>query len=91
MGRFGIACAALLGLANSADHPADYATISAHMDEARMGRAFRCALSQVSSAAPWCRSERPTRGCWNHSLARVPKDRLRVECAAKWQTTRCVD
>src|SRR4051795_6422235 len=33
-------CAALLGLANSVYHPADYAILSAHMDEARMGRAF---------------------------------------------------
>lgn len=29
-----------LGLANSVYHPADYAILSAHMDEARMGRAF---------------------------------------------------
>src|SRR5258708_38263699 len=29
-----IACAALLGLANSVYHPADYAILSAHMDEA---------------------------------------------------------
>jgi MFS family permease len=35
-----IACAALLGVANSVYHPADYAILSAHMDEARMGRAF---------------------------------------------------
>jgi MFS family permease len=35
-----IACSALLGLANSVYHPADYAILSAHMDEARMGRAF---------------------------------------------------
>src|SRR6202161_1317237 len=35
-----IASAALLGLANSVYHPADYAILSAHMDEAKMGRAF---------------------------------------------------
>jgi MFS family permease len=35
-----IASAILLGLANSVYHPADYAILSAHMDEARMGRAF---------------------------------------------------
>jgi MFS family permease len=35
-----IASAVLLGFANSAYHPADYAILSAHMDEARMGRAF---------------------------------------------------
>lgn len=35
-----IACAVLLGLANSVYHPADYAILSEHMDEARMGRAF---------------------------------------------------
>src|SRR5579864_4912831 len=35
-----IASAVLLGLANSVYHPADYAILSAHMDEARMGRAF---------------------------------------------------
>jgi MFS family permease len=35
-----VACAALLGIANSVYHPADYAILSAHMDEARMGRAF---------------------------------------------------
>jgi MFS family permease len=35
-----IASAALLGLANSVYHPADYAILSAHMDERRMGRAF---------------------------------------------------
>src|ERR1700757_1778455 len=35
-----IACAALLGVANSVYHPADYAILSAHMNEARMGRAF---------------------------------------------------
>jgi MFS family permease len=30
----------LLGIANSVYHPADYAILSAHMNEARMGRAF---------------------------------------------------
>ncbi|MFG3597207.1 MFS transporter [Bradyrhizobium sp. RDI18] len=35
-----IISAALLGLANSVYHPCDYAILSAHMDEARMGRAF---------------------------------------------------
>ena len=35
-----IVSAALLGLANSVYHPCDYAILSAHMDEARMGRAF---------------------------------------------------
>src|ERR1700738_4486340 len=35
-----IASAVLLGLANSVYHPADYAILSTHMDEARMGRAF---------------------------------------------------
>ena len=35
-----ILCAALLGLANSVYHPCDYAILSAHMDESRMGRAF---------------------------------------------------
>src|SRR5438477_3578120 len=34
-----IASAVLLGLANSVYHPADYAILSAHIDEARMGRA----------------------------------------------------
>jgi MFS family permease len=37
---FLIGSAALLGLANSVYHPANYAILSAHMDEARMGRAF---------------------------------------------------
>jgi MFS family permease len=35
-----IASAVLLGIANSVYHPADYALLAAHMDEARMGRAF---------------------------------------------------
>src|ERR1700743_1534501 len=35
-----IASAVLLGVANSVYHPADYAILSAHMNEARMGRAF---------------------------------------------------
>jgi len=35
-----IVSAVLLGLANSVYHPADYAILAAHMDEARMGRAF---------------------------------------------------
>src|ERR1700748_1683915 len=35
-----IASSVLLGLANSVYHPADYAILSDHMDEARMGRAF---------------------------------------------------
>src|SRR5258708_24317413 len=35
-----IASAVLLRLANSVYHPADYAILSAHMYEARMGRAF---------------------------------------------------
>ena len=35
-----IVSAVLLGLANSVYHPADYAILSAHMDDARMGRAF---------------------------------------------------
>lgn len=35
-----LACAALLGLANSVYHPGNYAILSEHMDEARMGRAY---------------------------------------------------
>ena len=35
-----IASAVLLGIANSVYHPSDYAILSAHMDESRMGRAF---------------------------------------------------
>jgi MFS family permease len=35
-----VTSAALLGLANSVYHPANYAILSAHMNEARMGRAF---------------------------------------------------
>src|SRR4030088_2934643 len=35
-----VACAALLGLANSVYHPCDYAILSTHMDVRRMGRAF---------------------------------------------------
>ena len=35
-----IASATLLGIANSVYHPANYAILSAHMDETRMGRAF---------------------------------------------------
>ena len=35
-----VASAILLGLANSVYHPADYAILAAHMDEAKMGRAF---------------------------------------------------
>lgn len=35
-----IASAVVLGIANSVYHPADYAILSAHMDGARMGRAF---------------------------------------------------
>src|SRR5258708_30051677 len=35
-----IASAVLLGIANRAYHPANYAILSAHMNEARMGRAF---------------------------------------------------
>ncbi|WP_262265869.1 MFS transporter [Microvirga yunnanensis] len=35
-----ITSAILLGLANSVYHPADYAILDAHMDGARMGRAF---------------------------------------------------
>jgi MFS family permease len=35
-----IGCAVLIGIANSVYHPADYAILSEHMDNARMGRAF---------------------------------------------------
>jgi MFS family permease len=35
-----IACAVLIGIANSVYHPADYAILSEHMDNARMGRAY---------------------------------------------------
>jgi len=35
-----IGCAVLLGIANSVYHPADYAILSEHMDNAHMGRAF---------------------------------------------------
>jgi MFS family permease len=35
-----IICGVLLGIANGVYHPADYAILSAHTDEARMGRAF---------------------------------------------------
>ena len=35
-----VASAGLLGVANSVYHPANYAILSAHMDDARMGRAF---------------------------------------------------
>jgi MFS family permease len=38
--RWLIASAVLLGIANSVYHPANYAILSAHMDETRMGRAF---------------------------------------------------
>jgi MFS family permease len=38
--RWLIASAVLLGIANSVYHPANYAILSAHMDQARMGRAF---------------------------------------------------
>jgi MFS family permease len=37
---FLIASAVLLGIANSVYHPANYAILSAHMEDARMGRAF---------------------------------------------------
>jgi MFS family permease len=33
-------CAVLLGIANSVYHPANYAILSVHMNDARMGRAF---------------------------------------------------
>jgi MFS family permease len=35
-----IACAVLIGIANSVYHPCNYAILSEHMDDARMGRAF---------------------------------------------------
>ncbi|HVX76647.1 MAG TPA: MFS transporter [Bradyrhizobium sp.] len=35
-----MASAVMLGIANSVYHPTDYAILSAHMDETRMGRAF---------------------------------------------------
>ena len=35
-----IACAALLGLANSVYHPSDYALLAANIDGKRIGRAF---------------------------------------------------
>ncbi|RTL92184.1 MAG: MFS transporter [Bradyrhizobiaceae bacterium] len=35
-----VASAVLLGLANAVYHPSDYALLSAHMEESRMGRAF---------------------------------------------------
>jgi MFS family permease len=35
-----IGCAVLLGIANSVYHPADYAILSEHIDDARMGRAY---------------------------------------------------
>ena len=35
-----VASAGLLGVANSVYHPANYAILSAHLDDARMGRAF---------------------------------------------------
>src|ERR1700750_762101 len=64
-----IASAVLLGLANSVYHPADYAILSAHMDEARMGRAFSIhtfagflggAVAPGIMAGPGAR----TRGAW---------------------------
>jgi MFS family permease len=35
-----IGCAVLFGIANSVYHPANYAILSEHMDDARMGRAY---------------------------------------------------
>lgn len=35
-----IVCAVLLGVANAVYHPSDYALLAAHIEEARMGRAF---------------------------------------------------
>jgi MFS family permease len=35
-----IACAVLIGIANSVYHPCNYAILSEHLDDARMGRAF---------------------------------------------------
>ena len=46
-----IVCAALLGLANSVYHPCDYAILSTHMDEARMGRHFSPDLRRFPC---WC-------------------------------------
>ena len=65
-----IASAALLGLANSVYHPADYAILSAHMDEARMGRAFSIhtfagflggAVAPAIMATLVCNGRRPRR------------------------------
>jgi MFS family permease len=68
-----IASAVLLGLANSVYHPADYAILSAHMDEARMGRAFSIhtfagflggavAPAIVAALVAWRRPRRADRG-----------------------------
>jgi sugar phosphate permease len=56
-----IVCAALLGLANSVYHPCDYAILSTHMDEARMGRAF---------SIHFCRLPRRRGGARDHGRAR---------------------
>jgi len=57
-----IVCAVLLGLANSVYHPADYAILSAHMDEARMGRAFSIHLRRLPRRRGCARNHGGTRG-----------------------------
>lgn len=47
-----VVCAALLGLANSVYHPADYALLTANTEEARIGRAFSIIPLPAFSAGP---------------------------------------
>ena len=62
-----IASAVLLGLANSVYHPADYAILSAHMDERGWAAPFRSIPLPASSAA---RSRRPRwQRWWQRSAA----------------------
>jgi len=69
-----VASAALLGFANSVYHPADYAILAAHMDPARMGRAFSihtfagfARRARVAPAVIWA--------CWlQPSAASAPLD-----------------
>jgi len=65
-----IASAVLLGLANSVYHPADYAILSAHMDEARMAAHSRSTPLPASSAA---RSRRPSSPPWRQRSAAMAR------------------
>ena len=88
-----IASAVLLGLANSVYHPANYAILSAHMNEARMGRAFSiytfAGFLGGASACRRCGAGGDSRRSWRPDFSRCTGSACRVAARGRHSRGEC--